>query len=204
MQFCVSVLFESEEVLLLDPAEAITTEGVKYAQGKQMLIFAASNNESHFGNGIFKANAKALPYLSPCWSEEELTTGLPKMKQDINLELALKRAKDDGMLPCYLLDEKAYNGRNELLNAALKKLSENPITKLKDALCYVREYIFLTILAIPGTLITVYSGVQEPDDKNINEIYFFTAMPDQSSALRLVANLTTLTVVVLAGHRIFV
>jgi hypothetical protein len=155
-----SILFDRKEVLvLLDPVEG-KIGGAKYAQNKRMLIFAASNNENHFRNGILKANAGALRYLSP-WSEEELTVGLPRMKQDIDLELALTRAEVVGMLPRYLLDEKAFEERNKMLDYAVSDLSENP--KLMEGVVRFRGMVTQSH-TIPGTIFAVFSDVQEPAD----------------------------------------
>ena len=153
-----SILFASKEVLmLLDPAEV----GAKYHEGNRMLIFAASNNAKHFASAILKDNAEALRYLSP-WSKEELTVGLPWMAQDVNLELAFTRAKDVGMLPRYLLGDIAYKGRNRQLNIAVKAIAEDPKKVREALLCGGEDKLGNTI---PGTIIAIYSGVQEPTDE---------------------------------------
>jgi hypothetical protein len=142
--------------MLLDPAEV----GANYLEGNRMLIFAASNNKKHFTSSVFKDKPKGLRYLSP-WTEEELKVGLPRMEQDINLDEALSRAKDVGMLPRYILDKVAYEGRKEHLDKAVEKLSENPV-ELKNVLMWPGRDRFSS--TVPGTIIAVYSGVQQPND----------------------------------------
>jgi hypothetical protein len=154
-----SILFRSEEVLvLLDPVEE-EKGGASYMEGSRMLIFAASNDDRHFANYIKMSEFETLRYLSP-WSEEELRVGLPRMQPNIDVELALMRAKSVGMLPRYLLDEKAYNRRNELLDAAVEKLSKDTV-KLELALKYWETEIGKKISTIPGT---VFARLQEPND----------------------------------------
>jgi hypothetical protein len=155
-----SVLFGSEEVLvLLDPVEA-KMGGADYSEGDRMLIFAASNNEKHFENGLFKAQSKALRYLSP-WSEEELRVGLPRMQTNLDLELALRRAQDVGMLPRYLLDGDKYQERNQQLDDAVLELSKNP-SQLEEVLRF--RGMETESHHIPGTMFAVFSNVKKPDD----------------------------------------
>jgi hypothetical protein len=149
--------------VLLDPLEA-KNGGADFTLNKRMLIYAASNNEKHFQNGILKTNPTAKRYLSP-WSEEELRVGLPRMQQGINVELALSRAKEVGPLPRYLLNEGSYKKRNNLLNEAVEKLSENS-SELKEALlCRGTDKFGYSM---PGTILAVYSGAQEPHDEEQN------------------------------------
>ena len=84
------------------------------------------------------------------------------MAPHVSPKLAFTRAKDVGMLPRYMLDTGAYAGRQESLNEAVELLAKNPI-ELKRALLFRgRDALKYTI---PGTIIAVYSGVQEPNDE---------------------------------------
>jgi hypothetical protein len=110
-----SGLFKNRNVLaLLDPRESGNNKGAAFTAGNyRRLIFAASNNESHFSNMVGNTTGHALRVLNP-FSDNEIKVALPffdKIQSDTKeyTNVIMERAKVVGNLPRYLIDDTKFD-----------------------------------------------------------------------------------------------
>jgi hypothetical protein len=144
-------LFENENVLVLfDPSEA-KHEGADFAPGARMLIFAASNNEQHFKNGIRKVQREPERFLG-LWTKGELAVALNVFNPTLTEPVALARAEEVGMLPRYVMDDAFFHDRRRQLEVALDKLEKDP-SVLKQTLEFDGRND--KDVTIPGTIFAV-------------------------------------------------
>jgi hypothetical protein len=134
-----SYLFNNSNVLLLlDPCES-SKGGAKYDEGKRMLIMATSNNAKHL-RSMKKVTPGSARYLSP-FTDKELGTAIPYMVDSQNLsskELAqviddvLKRARQVGNLPQYIISDESFAERMHDVTEAIENLKKDDIQEILD------------------------------------------------------------------------
>jgi hypothetical protein len=127
-----SDLFKRLDVLvLLDPKEA-KQGGADFALGKMKLLYAASNNDSHFTDAAGKNNADLLGFLGPPL-DNELPVIVKRLDKSLTDNVIAERQANVGNLIRYILTEKSCKSRKDAIDLAVKSCIRDPNT-LEDAL----------------------------------------------------------------------
>jgi hypothetical protein len=170
---CDSNLFQNQNVLvLLDPREA-KKGGASYTEGARRLIFAASNNVSHFSASPEKVTPNFAANLNP-FLDEELQIALKYMSppnvvfSNEEIESMMQRAKMVGNLPRYLFSAE----RSSILKAKIEKIVDQ-LNKKKIAKLFVWDGIntVKTADSLPGAILAVGATMNEVDDGTVDVGY---------------------------------
>jgi hypothetical protein len=154
-----SGLFRNRNVLaLLDPRESGNNKGAEFTTGNyRRLIFAASNNESHFSNMVGKTTGHALRILNP-FSDNEIKVALPffdNIQSDTEryTNVIMERAKVVGNLPRYLIDDTKFDDRKKNQNTFMKNVARKKVD-LESVLSW--SGMSEKKGSVPGTVYGVY------------------------------------------------
>jgi hypothetical protein len=157
-----SNLFQDRNCLvLLDPMEAVKG-GTKIANGKRRVIYAASNNATHFDPDMTKRDPEAMLHLSPP-STEEVCVALPYMLSDreqFDRATVLDRLNVIGPLPRWLLSEKLFESQKTKIDSAVESMNQEDLVKLlkSDGLATGKVTLAGTVYAVSAERMTGVGG----------------------------------------------
>jgi hypothetical protein len=152
-------LFQNGNVLaLLDPRESDNNKGAAFTTGNfRRLIFAASNNQSHFSNLVGKTTGHALRVLNP-FSDHEIKVALPFIVtmptvSERYTNVIMKRAKVVGNLLRYLIDYTKFDDWKKNQNTFIENVARRKVD-LESVLSW--NGMNEKKVSVPGTVYAVY------------------------------------------------